>query len=105
APLGTALAHALPVPALKKVFAAFLAVVASNLGRTLLPGGEEVAREARAAFVWASPDLGLCRLRDSLKQGLAGSASTPHRRALTTRARSIKAETKDEAAPGPLEQA
>jgi uncharacterized membrane protein YfcA len=51
APLGSVLAHSLPVPALKRIFAAALVLVAFDLARKTLPPGETFAREAKATLV------------------------------------------------------
>ena len=67
APAGSALAHSLPVPVLKRVFAVGLAVAALNLARKNLPPAESFSREAKAALAGLSPGLSLCRDRGPLK--------------------------------------
>jgi uncharacterized membrane protein YfcA len=63
APLGSALAHSLPVSALRRVFAAALVLAALNLTRKNLPPAETLIREAKAGLVSLRPSLGLCQGR------------------------------------------
>ena len=65
APVGSWLAHSLPVPALKRVFAAALALAALNLGRKTLPPAPILAREARAAARTLKPGFNLCQSRNA----------------------------------------
>ena len=70
APIGSTLAHSLPVPALKRVFAAVLTIVALNIGRKILPNENAIAQGVRVAVVALQPDLGLCRARTDLRPKL-----------------------------------
>ena len=67
APIGSALAHSLPVPALKRVFASLLVLFALNLGRKALPSPPSLASAATRAIAAMKPDLGLCQNRTSLR--------------------------------------
>ena len=77
APLGSALAHSLPVPVLKRIFAAALALAALNLGRKALPPAVTVEREVKAALVMLMPSFGLCKVRGELKPVRFGEMQSP----------------------------
>ncbi len=65
APAGAALAHSLPVPALKRAFAAVLVVFALDLGRKALPDAAPVTREVKAALASLQPGVSLCHIRNA----------------------------------------
>ena len=65
APAGAALAHSLPVPALKRAFAAVLVLFALNLGRKVLPDAAAITREAKAALASLQPGVSLCHIRNA----------------------------------------
>ncbi len=65
APAGAALAHSLPVPALKRAFAAVLVLFALDLGRKALPDAAPVTREVKAALASLQPGVSLCHIRNA----------------------------------------
>ena len=79
APLGSALAHSLPVPALKRIFAAALVLAALNLGRKALPPAATMEHEVKAALVMLMPSFGLCKARGELKPVRFGEAQASAR--------------------------
>jgi uncharacterized protein len=75
APVGSMLAHSLPVPALKRAFAAVLVVFALNLGRKVLPDAGAITGEAKAALASLQPGVSLCHSRNASRTLRIGSAA------------------------------
>jgi len=67
APLGSALAHSLPILALKRILAAVLVLAALNISRKALPHVESIEREAKAELASLMPGFSLCKARRMLK--------------------------------------
>jgi uncharacterized membrane protein YfcA len=67
APVGSFLAHAMPIVTLKRVFAAVLVLVALNLSRKIMPERASVAENMQFAFASIIPRPDICALRVKLQ--------------------------------------
>jgi uncharacterized membrane protein YfcA len=67
APVGSFLAHAMPIVTLKRVFAAVLVLVALNLSRKIMPERASVAENMQFAFASVLPRPDICALRAKLQ--------------------------------------
>jgi uncharacterized membrane protein YfcA len=67
APVGSFLAHAMPIVTLKRVFAAVLVLVALNLSRKIIPERASVAENMQFAFASIIPRPDICALRVKLQ--------------------------------------
>lgn len=79
APLGSALAHSLPIPALKRILAAVLVLAALNISRKALPHVDSIEREAKAELASLMPGFSLCKARRMLKPVRFGGSQAPAR--------------------------